>query len=227
MLSVSFLIDFPFLTVNLYSDDGFGFLIRINKTPMLMLKIKCRNILDRMIAVFYFGENQSDRTALKDNSKPGVGKTRHSPAFTLVEVTMALGIVSCSLLVIVGLLPVGLQTLNESAVQYGMSTISQKISSELQEIPFDPSSSNPTYAITQLSGTNYYTREGVMTTSTDSYRFFSVSFSTLNSSVPGATATYPQSIKTVRATVAYPVLAPIASQQSNILTFLTARQSSL
>lgn len=165
--------------------------------------------------------------ASRDGFRYRDGRRVRNLAFTLVEVTMALGIVSCSLLVIVGLLPVGLQTLNDSAVQYGITTITQKISSELQEIPFDPSSSNPTYAITQLSGTNYYTREGVMTTSADGYRFFSVSFSAVDSTVPGATATYPQSIKTVRATVAYPALAPIASQQSNVLTFLTARQSSL
>ena len=139
---------------------------------------------------------------------------------------MALGIVSCSLLVIVGLLPVGLQTLNDSAVQYGITTIAQKISSELQEIPFDPSPGNLNYAITKLSGTNYYTREGVLTTSTDSFRFFNVSFSTVDSTVPGATVTYPTSIKTVRAMVTYPSMAPIASG-SNVLTFLAARQSSL
>lgn len=150
------------------------------------------------------------------------GGGRWSRAFTLVEVVMALGIVSCSLLIIVGLLPVGLRTLNDSAVQYGMTTIGQQISSALQEMPFTASTNS--YGIDKLSQTNYYyTREGAQTTSGDGFRYFAVSFSTGNSTVPGATATYPTSIQTVKATVTYPP--PPASQQTNVLTFLAAKQN--
>ena len=154
----------------------------------------------------------------------------HSFAFTLVEVVMAMGIVSCSLLVIVGLLPVGLRTLNDSAVQYGITTIAQKISSELQEMPFLPSVSNPNYAITQLNNrTDSYTREGAFLSNTnDPTRYFAVSFSTGNSTIPGATnSTYANNIQTVRATITYPALAPAASQQTNVLSFLAAKQNNL
>ena len=159
------------------------------------------------------------------------GGARRSSAFTLVEIVMALGIVSCSLLVIVGLLPVGLRTLNDSAVQYGITTIAQKVSSELQEMPFSPSSSNPSYAITQLNSrtADSYTREGALLSNpNDPSRFFSVSFSTGNSTIPGATnSTYANNIQTVRATITYPALAPAASQQTNVLSFLAAKQNHL
>ena len=157
------------------------------------------------------------------------GGARRPSAFTLVEIVMALGIVSCSLLVIVGLLPVGLRTLNDSAVQYGITTIGQQISSELQGMPFTPSASNPNYAITQLNNrtADFYTREGALLSNTnDPSRYFAVSFSTGNSTIPGATnSTYANNIQTVRATITYPVAA--TSQQTTVLSFLAAKQNNL
>ncbi|MGB8355437.1 MAG: Verru_Chthon cassette protein B [Chthoniobacteraceae bacterium] len=154
-----------------------------------------------------------------------------SRGFSLVEITMALGIVSCAMLVIVGLLPVGLQSMQDSAVQYGISTLSQQISSELQEKPFTGSGVDPL----ALSGTtNYYTREGMLTTGTDtgmnSYPYFAATFTTsgtATSNIPGATTTYPQNLQLVTVKVSYPYQAPANSQQTNVLSFLVARQNSL
>lgn len=159
-----------------------------------------------------------------------------SRAFSLVEICLALGIVSCSMLVIVGLLPVGLQTMQDSAVQYGTATIAQQISSELQEMPFSPSATNTAYAVTALGGgsphVEYYTREGMKTTATatdmNTYPYFQATFSTNNPTVPGAaTSTYPSNVQVVNVTLAFPYIAPSASRQTNVLSFLVAKQNNL
>jgi|GEM_PF-1879217 len=157
-------------------------------------------------------------------------------AFSLVEITLALGIVTCSMLVVIGLLPVGLQTMQDSAVQYGLASISQQISSELQGMPFTASESNSGYAITALNDSGnsrieYYTREGILTTSTatsmNTFPYFKATYSTNDPAVPGATASYPGNLQNVRVTVSYPYQAPQASQQTNVLSFFVAKQSSL
>jgi uncharacterized protein (TIGR02598 family) len=143
---------------------------------------------------------------------------------------MALGIATCSVLVILGLLPVGLQTLQDSAVQYGITTIARQVSAELQEMPFEASanSSSTGYALSTLSNREeYYTRDGARTLATDGSRYFYVVFSNEAPVIPGATDTYPSNVRTIRATVAYPALAPAQARQTSVLAFLAAKQNSL
>ena len=157
-------------------------------------------------------------------------------AFSLVEITLAMGIVTCSMLVVIGLLPVGLQTMQDSAVQYGLASISQQISSELQGMPFTASESNSGYAITALndsgnSRVEYYTREGILTkadaTSMNTFPYFKATYSTNDPTVPGATSSYPGNLQNVKVSVSYPYQAPKTSQQTNVLSFFVAKQSSL
>jgi uncharacterized protein (TIGR02598 family) len=150
-------------------------------------------------------------------------KTVTLNGFSLVEITMALGLVSCFVLVILGLLPVGLRTIQDSAVQYGTANIGQQVVSELQRMPFSPSSDNKNYAITVLDGrTDYFSREGVKMSKAEE-SFFTVQYSLDDPSVPGATATYHSNLQMVRATIHLSQ----NSQPINVLSFLIAKQSSL
>ena len=147
-------------------------------------------------------------------------------AFSLVEITLALAIVTSSLLVILGLLPVGLKSMHESAAQYGITTIAQQISGELQEMPFTPPPNNPNYAISLLKNRiDYYTREGAKTTQTDPWCYFTAKFTTTNPSVPGVAnppdADSNLNLRNVIVTITYP-----ATSGSSVLTFLTAKQGS-
>lgn len=157
-------------------------------------------------------------------------------AFSLVEITLAMGIVTFSMMVIVGLLPVGLQSMQDSSVQYGMASIRQQISSELQEMPFIASDSNPGYSITALSDSgnariDYFTRDGVKTTATatgmNTYPYYAATYSTNDPAIPGATSSYPSNLQMVKVTISYPYQAPQSSRQTNVLSFLVAKQSSL
>jgi len=157
--------------------------------------------------------------------------------FSLVEITMALGIVACSMLVIVGLLPVGLQSMQDSATQYGIASVSQQIATELQGMPYTTTSGS--YAITSLYNprsangnyTEYYTREGILTTSAattmNTYPYYKATYQPVNPVVAGVTSSYSANLQNVQVTLTYPLQAAKASQQTNVLSFFVANQSGL
>ena len=168
----------------------------------------------------------------------GPSKTGGQSGFSLVEVTLAIGIVAYSMLVIVGVMPVGLQSMQQSAVQYGTAAIARQISSELQEMPFIASASNAGYAITALNDPanpkiDYYTRDGVKTTKTakemNTFPYFSATYSTNDPSIPGTTTiiTYPSNLQVVKVTVAPLQGAEGSRQPPHVLSFLVAKQNSL
>lgn len=61
---------------------------------------------------------------------------KSSPGFTLVEVTIALGLVSFSLVGLMGMLPVGLSNFREAMEIQTQTRIAQQIAAELQLTPF-------------------------------------------------------------------------------------------
>ena len=68
---------------------------------------------------------------------------RRGRGFTLVEVTVALGIVSFALLGLVGLLPVGLQTFKSAMDTSVRSQIVQRVFTDVTETDFDTLMSTP------------------------------------------------------------------------------------
>lgn len=80
---------------------------------------------------------------------------RNAPSgFSLVEVTLAIGIISFSLLTVLGLMPVGLTTLRQATEQTIESQIVQKIGSEVQLTSYSKLAAN-------FSGkTFYYSDQG-------------------------------------------------------------------
>lgn len=65
------------------------------------------------------------------------GRTRPQNAFSLVEVTLAIGVVSFALLSLLGLVPMGLMAVRESAQQVACSHIVQKLGGDLAMISRD------------------------------------------------------------------------------------------
>lgn len=144
--------------------------------------------------------------------------------FTLVEVAMAIGIVSFCVLAILGLLPVGLSTLQDSACQQGTADVSKQISSQLQQISFNPTNA---FNIQNLANTtNFYTRDGIPTNNTAAYfrASFTVGAASLNNSTVSTFDT--NSGQSVTVTLSYPANAPAAGQKSNIFAIFAAKQSS-
>ncbi|HEX4084591.1 MAG TPA: hypothetical protein VHY22_06770 [Chthoniobacteraceae bacterium] len=169
--------------------------------------------------------------------RPRITLAKLRQGFTLIEVCLALGVVSFSLMTILAVIPVGLQTVQDSRVEYGMATITQQISSQLQGMPFTSSTSNPTNALDSIDGTStYYTRDGVVTgataTGTTAAPFFVATFSTTGTSgtlpIPGTNGvTYPENLQLVKASVSYPYMAPAAARKCNVLSFCIAKQGNL
>ena len=69
--------------------------------------------------------------------------------FSLVEVTIAIGVVSFCLLTVIGLLPVGLGTLREAIDQTVQSQIAQKLAGEILLTPYSQ-------LTTKYAGSNFY-----------------------------------------------------------------------
>jgi len=61
----------------------------------------------------------------------------HRRAFTLVEVSLALAVVSIALLSVMGLIPVGLSTMREAMDQTTEAQILRRISGEAALVPYD------------------------------------------------------------------------------------------
>ncbi len=142
--------------------------------------------------------------------------------FSLIEVAMALGIVSFVLIPIIGLLPMGLATIQASENQTVTAGIAQQIRGQLQELPFS--------SVSALSQTPcYYTNEGVRTANS-SGSYYEVTFAlakggTGDTYIPGGGGSYydnNNAAQTVIATIAYPVGA--SSQKSSVFSFLVAKQ---
>ncbi|MDX6765329.1 MAG: Verru_Chthon cassette protein B [Candidatus Methylacidiphilales bacterium] len=104
-----------------------------------------------------------------------LGFQRNSRGFSLVEVTMALALVSFAGVVALGLLPTGLTTLRDSMNQTVEAQILQSIASQAVISKFD-----------QLAANNlYFDDEGLPVTSA-SGAFFTVNMTTDQATFPGS-----------------------------------------
>jgi uncharacterized protein (TIGR02598 family) len=88
---------------------------------------------------------------------------KSSPGFSLVEVTLAMGLVSFSLVGLMGMLPVGLSNLREAMELQTQARIAQQLAAELQLLPFAEVSGG-SY---QSSFPRHYDEEGSSVTATE------------------------------------------------------------
>jgi uncharacterized protein (TIGR02598 family) len=142
---------------------------------------------------------------------------RHAGGFSLVEVTLALGVVSFSMMSLLAAMQVGLGVVRDTSAQSGVNSIYTQIRSDLQQLPFAQ--------VDALSGSvRQYSKESVLLQNgKDAY--YAVSFEVVAPEVPGSTPTLSDSARMVKATVSYPVAAPTSSQQKSVFSVLIARQN--
>lgn len=147
-----------------------------------------------------------------------IGSDHPRRGFSLVEITLALGIVCFSMLPILGLLPIGLTSLSESATRTGRANIAKELSSELQQISLSEIVNLP-------SQTYYYDRSGTPVTRGDKDVFFSANFAINDPLIPGTPTDYTTIAKTAVVTLRYPQNIPTAAQKSLVFSLLAAQQS--
>lgn len=143
---------------------------------------------------------------------------KSTAGFTLVEITLAIGIVGFCLLALLGLLPVGLNTVRDSMVQVGESGIARQLRVQLEQV-----SPNSIAALT--SATNYYTQQGVQVSASDAdfkNAYYSVTFQVNDPVVAGSVTGFNTSAKTVTATLHYPQAAPAAQRQTKTFSLLAS-----
>jgi uncharacterized protein (TIGR02598 family) len=142
-------------------------------------------------------------------------------AFSLIEVTLAIGIVSFCILPILALLPVGLNATREAIVQSGVASIGRQLQTEMLGISFDAANTN---SVQNLKNQTFYFTEKGVRTDLSSEAFFKTSFALQDIGL-GTTSTYASSGQTVAVTVVYPMSAPEAARRKNRFSLFVARQT--
>ena len=144
-------------------------------------------------------------------------------AFTLIEVVMAMAVVSFALVAIAGLLPVGLQTMRDSQNDQAVGTIANQLRGDLQQISFGTGTGTLGGLV---STTNYYTTEGVKTDVNNiaGQVFYLASFAVTNAAVNGSaysasSTTSPNNAAVVTVTLIYPY--PAYTQTNSFSLFAT------
>ncbi len=143
----------------------------------------------------------------------GIGN-RHS-AFTLIEVTLAIGIVAVAVLSMAALMPVGLRTMKDATESMVTAQILNKVSSIVQTTPFG-TELNTFIGRTPL----FYDRTGRDVPSADK-AFFSATLSSIPTSYPGApNDLFPSSARTLEITISVlkpGTATPISSNKSALI----------
>ena len=152
--------------------------------------------------------------------------------FSLVEVVMALGIVAFAMLSIVGLLPLGLDTVKESMNQTVTASIAQEIRGELRQISFLSTNTYNIDALCAQTYAQYYTMDGIKTTASDAEAFYKAAFANLASET-AAGATFapakpedPYNAKNITVTLSYPLNAPETKRKNIVFSLFIAKQTS-
>lgn len=143
-------------------------------------------------------------------------------AFSLVEVTMAIGIVSFGVLSLLALLPSGLQSVRDSANEAAMSAIVRSVRGELNQASFGD-------VVNTLPAQTWYFNEAgnrLEATAPETDRFFKISFDSSFPAAAGAADAFEESLRVFTLTIRYPAFAVAADQTTKTVTLLTARQTS-
>lgn len=111
-------------------------------------------------------------------------RLRLPEGFSLVEVTLAIGIVSFCLFTMLGLLPTGLNTLRDAAAHTAQAQILQQVASQAQVLPYTNSSGGLT--LPTFLNTNLFFDEAGLKTALAANARYEVTFNTLNPTYPGS-----------------------------------------
>ncbi|MDR1146253.1 MAG: Verru_Chthon cassette protein B [Verrucomicrobiales bacterium] len=144
------------------------------------------------------------------------GSGHRRRAFSLVEVTLALGIATFALLTIVSILPLGLRMVRDSAIDQATANITSQIRGELQQL-----------SAASFSGTSYfYTNDGLAAEDAADYYFEAQLEEVSATDMEFAGADFSQrSARLIRVELSYPYAAPRAARKSAVFSLLAARQT--
>lgn len=120
--------------------------------------------------------------------------------FSLVEVTLCLGVVAFALVALMGILPVGLMSAREAITQTAQTQILKRISSELELLPFTDLSA-------YIAQSRTYDYDGKETTNS-SDAVYEVKLSAAAANYPGSSnvAGLSDHLRDVRVTIQRPAL---------------------
>lgn len=139
-------------------------------------------------------------------------------AFSLIEVTIAMGVVSFSLLSMLALLPLGLGTLRDSKLEADTGSIQRQLRAELAALPF---SELPEFA----SRTLYFSEEGTLLPERlKAQAHYLVTGSTQEAKIPGLASTAANSLRQITVQMASPHGFLAAGQKTKEFTILLANQ---
>lgn len=114
-------------------------------------------------------------------SSHGIGRMRdRERGFSLIEVVMAIGIISFSMVAVMGLIPVGLTTMQQATDDNMVAQIAKQVSGEVLLTPFSQ-------LRTKYSPTNFYfDDQGIKEDPASDHTRYWVSTSLVNPSYPGS-----------------------------------------
>jgi uncharacterized protein (TIGR02598 family) len=159
---------------------------------------------------------------------------RFQSGFSLVEVVLALGIVSFSLLPMLALLPTGLESIRESANETALSAIIGKARAELNLADWSQVSGSLTGSIKgALKGSLkdkrwFFDESGKFLPEGESSpgAFYELGSSVNDAQLVGGAPGFAKSARRVTFLVKYPMFAPPENQKTYAVALLVARQSS-
>lgn len=154
---------------------------------------------------------------------PYASPSRTGRGFSLVEVTIALGIVGFAAVTVMALVPVGLKSLRNSIDQTVVSQIGQQISSDILQTPFS-----------QAEGfTNYYDNEGFPVSGVNDAVFTAAVTPSATFSYPGSdllgglTIPLTQSLKAFQVTVTTRETKNLSERYQHSFCLLLSRREQL
>lgn len=133
----------------------------------------------------------------------GHGAEEKSPrlGFSLVEVTIALGIVSFSLLAIIGLVGSGLANVRESATDAAIASIIQQVRAELSQPNFSGQVNAPGFNL-EFNKSGGLLDNASASPSLEDEPFYRVTFETSTPTIPGGSASIAASASMVTINIA-------------------------
>jgi uncharacterized protein (TIGR02598 family) len=155
-------------------------------------------------------------------ASPGMRIQCLKSGFSLVEVALAVGVVSFSLLPMVALLPTGLDGVRESANETALNGIVGKARAELNQAAWKDVSGT-------LNGKLWFFDESgkrLPDRASSPGAHYSLNFLVNSAQVTGAAPSFETVSRRVTLEIKYPVFAPAANQKTLTVALLAARQSS-
>lgn len=147
--------------------------------------------------------------------------SKSAKAFSLIEVVLALGIVSFAMMAVVGTLPVGLRSSQQSRSQIAAANIARQIQGDLQQISFRSSVADA-FTIEKLSTTPFYfSQDGTRSEARDAYY---VAAFTLNDVTAPGLSVNSSNARRVNVSISYPANVAQANRQQIVYSLLLAKQ---